>query len=124
MKFFEHRTAPLLPRWMFLARLLRHFIWALVIMATALGIGMLGYHYFEGFNWIDALLNSSMLLGGMGPVNPLQSTGGKIFASFYALFSGLVFIVVMGVLLAPVFHRLIHKFHLDLDDDAPQPDEQ
>ncbi len=82
------------------------------MILVALGIGILGYHFLEGLSWINSLLNASMILGGMGPVNPLQTTAGKLFASFYALFSGVVFIAAMGVLAAPIFHRFLHHFHL------------
>jgi hypothetical protein len=82
----------------------------------ALLIGILGYHYIAGFDWIDALLNASMILTGMGPVGPLTTTAAKIFASAYALFSGLVFISVIGVVLAPVMHRVLHRFHIDEGD--------
>jgi hypothetical protein len=86
------------------------------ILAIALAIGILGYHFIAGFPWIDALLNASMILTGMGPVGELTSTGAKLFASAYALFSGLVFITVIGVTLAPVLHRVLHEFHIDEDD--------
>ena len=82
------------------------------MLAISLGIGVFGYHFFEGLSWIDSLLNVSMILGGMGPVNQLQTTAGKLVASFYALFSGVVFIAAMGVLAAPIFHRFLHHFHL------------
>jgi hypothetical protein len=110
---YEHRSKPLLPRIKFFFRVLRHGALALGIALTALGIGILGYHIFEGLPWIDATLNASMILGGMGPVNPLHTLGGKLFASIYALFSGLVFIGIMGVLLAPFAHRILHRFHLE-----------
>jgi hypothetical protein len=81
----------------------------------ALGAGILGYHYTENLPWLDSLLNASMILGGMGPVNKLRTPGGKLFASFYALFSGLAFISIMAVLLAPFVHRFLHRFHLEVD---------
>jgi len=87
------------------------------IIGVSLAIGIIGYHYLEGLSWIDSLLNASMLLGGMGPVNQLHTTAGKIFASFYALFSGMILLVAVGVLIAPVFHRFLQHFHLDLDDE-------
>jgi hypothetical protein len=86
---------------------------ALGMIAVALSIGISGYHWIAGFNWVDSLLESSMILGGMGPVNPLTTDAAKIFASLYALFSGLVFIGIMGVVLTPAAHRLLHKFHLE-----------
>jgi hypothetical protein len=90
--------------------------WSLVagiVLAGSLALGVFGYHFIEGLPWIDALLNASMILGGMGPVDPLRSTGGKLFASFFALYSGLAIISIAGLLLAPLVHRLLHKFHLE-----------
>ena len=84
-----------------------------MLVAIALGIGMVGYHFFEGMNWVDAFVNAAMILSGMGPVGELKSDSGKIFAGCYALFSGLVFISVTGILLAPIAHRALHKFHLE-----------
>ena len=89
---------------------------ALILIAVALLIGLVGYHWLAGFGWIDSLLEASMILGGMGPVNPLPTQAAKIFASVYALFSGLVFIGVMGIVLTPPAHRLMHKFHVDEKD--------
>ena len=87
-----------------------------VLILIALFIGIAGYHWVSGLSWIDSLLNASMILGGMGPVNPLSGNGAKIFASLYALFSGLVFIAVMGIFFAPIMHRILHKFHIDDND--------
>ena len=112
---FEHRTEQLASTRDFLKRMLRFAALATGIILVSLGIGILGYHYFEGLSWIDSLLNASMILGGMGPVAPLQTTAGKLFASFYALFSGMVFLVAVGVLIAPIFHRFLHHFHLDIE---------
>jgi hypothetical protein len=109
---YEHRKQPLASRKVFAQRVARNGIIGIVMLLIALGIGILGYHFFEGLPWLDSLLNASMILGGMGPVNPLQTTPGKLFASFYALFSGVVFIVAMAVLAAPIFHRFLHHFHL------------
>jgi hypothetical protein len=114
---YEHRNQPLLARGAFLLRVAGHTLLAFGLIAGSLFIGMAGYHYFEGLSWLDALVNASMLLGGMGPVNPLQTTAGKLFASFYALYSGMVFLIVAGVLFAPVFHRFLHHFHLEMEDD-------
>lgn len=113
---YEHRSEPLLPSREFWRRFGRHFLVSQALVIVALMIGVVGYH-FSGFTWIDSLLNASMLLGGMGPVGDIPTSGGKIFASFYALFAGLVFISVSGILLAPVLHRVMHKLHLD-DDSA------
>jgi hypothetical protein len=114
---YEHRSRPLLSRIEFLFRVLRHGLISISIMFVVLGIGVLGYHWFEGMPWIDATLNASMILGGMGPVNALNTVGGKLFASAYALFSGVVFIGVMGLVLAPFAHRLLHGFHLEADTE-------
>lgn len=117
---YEHRHEPLLPFKEFVRRFLRHAGVAIAIVLGSLSIGMLGYHYIEGLSWIDALLNSAMLLGGMGPVSELHTFWGKVFASVYALYSGIVFLVVAGVLFVPIFHRILHHFHLDMltDDDS------
>jgi hypothetical protein len=110
---FETRRHPLLPFHKFLGRVAVALLIAGGILLVGLGLGVLGYHYAAGFAWIDALLNASMILTGMGPVGELHTVGAKIFASAYALFSGLVFITVMAVVLAPLFHRMMHKFHID-----------
>ena len=110
---FEPRTRPLLPRRAFYGRLAQSAAVASGIVLVALGIGMAGYHGFEKLPWLDAFLNASMILSGMGPVAPIQSSGGKLFAGCYALFSGLSFITALGVVFAPIFHRFLHKFHLD-----------
>jgi hypothetical protein len=114
---YERRNQPLMPTGAFYFRLLRHLLGALALVAGALAVGVLGYHFLAGFSWIDSLLNASMILAGMGPVNPLPSNSAKIFASGYALFAGIIFLVTAGVLFAPLFHRFLHSFHLELDDD-------
>lgn len=113
---YEHRSEPLLPIREFWQRFGRHFILSQLVVAVTLLVGTVGYHL-SGFTWIDSFLNASMLLGGMGPVGELPTSGGKLFASFYALFAGLVFISVSGILLAPVLHRVMHRLHLDDDAD-------
>ena len=114
---YESRHAPLATRAQFLRRVARHFLFGLVVIVGSLVIGMLGYRYLENMTWIDAYLNAAMLLGGMGPVEPkLMTETGKLFAGLYALYSGMVVLVVAGVLLAPVFHRLIHRFHLEEEE--------
>jgi hypothetical protein len=110
---FEHRTDPLLPRHHFLYRVLVYSALASLVVGAALGLGVAGYHYLGGLPWIDALVNASMILGGMGPVDPISSHAGKLFASFYALFSGLLFIGAASLVLAPFVHRIMHKLHLD-----------
>ena len=117
MMQFEHRSEPLLPLRLFLVRMLRHGGYAVGIIAVFLGVGTWGYHALVGLHWLDSLLNASMILGGMGPVDPITTDAGKWFASFYALLSGLVFIVIVGVLLAPVFHRIFHGLNLEEADD-------
>ena len=116
---FESRHQPLISRAAFLARLLRNAAFSFGLVAFSWGIGMAGYHHLEGMPWVDAMLNSAMLLGGMGPVGELHTTAGKVFASFYALYCGLVLIVAVGILFAPAFHRFIHKFHFDSEERAP-----
>ena len=110
---FERRTSPLLPRNLFYRRMRNYSLLGFGILVVALGIGMVGYHVFENLNWVDAFVNAAMILSGMGPVSQLNTDGGKIFAGCYALFSGLVFITATGILLAPVAHRALHKFHLE-----------
>jgi TRAP-type C4-dicarboxylate transport system permease small subunit len=113
---FERRHEPLAPISIFIQRILASLAMALGLIALVLMIGIAGYHWMGGFNWVDSLLEASMILGGMGPVNQLPNDHAKIFASAYALFSGLIFIGVMGIVLAPVMHRLLHKFHVDEKD--------
>jgi hypothetical protein len=110
---YEHKSEPLLPRPEFLLRLLRHTLFAVGILVVSLGIGMLGYHFFEKMNFVDSMLNASMILGGMGPVDAVKTAGGKVFASLYALFSGVIFLVVVGIIIAPLAHRLMHRLHLE-----------
>ena len=89
---------------------------ALGLIVVALSLGLAGYHFIAGFDWIDSLLEASMILGGMGPVRELPNQTAKVFASVYALFSGVIFIAMMGIILAPVAHRVLHKFHVDEKD--------
>ena len=119
---FEHRNEPLISRRAFVFRMVRFGLLALGLIAGSLFLGILGYHFFEGLSWLDALVNASMLLGGMGPVDPLHTVGGKLFASFYALYSGMVFLVIVGLIFAPVFHRFMHHFHLEMEADEPGDD--
>ena len=116
IKSFERRQQPLASTGVFLRRMVRYLGLSVAIILISLGIGILGYHYTEGLSWIDSLVNASMILGGMGPVAPLDTTAGKLFASFYALFSGMVFLVAVGVLIAPMFHRFLHHFHMEMDN--------
>jgi hypothetical protein len=112
---FEHRGEPLLPRQLFYARLLRGFIISLCLVGGSLLLGVCGYHWLGHLGWIDAILNASMILGGMGPVDPITNVGGKLFASAYALFSGFMLLTSAGVLVAPVVHRFLHRFHVEGD---------
>jgi NO-binding membrane sensor protein with MHYT domain len=110
---YESRRDRLLTRAQFVRRVFGHVGIAVGTAALALYVGMAGYHFLGGLNWVDSLLNASMILGGMGPVDALKTDAAKIFASFYALFSGLIFIGLLGLLLAPFIHRAMHKFHID-----------
>jgi hypothetical protein len=110
---FEHRAQPVIPPHQFLVRLARSGVIALALVAVSLAIGMVCYHLLEGLGWMDAFLNAAMLLGGMGPVNPPLTWGGKLFAGLYALYCGLVVIFIAGIILAPVAHRILHRFHME-----------
>ena len=112
---YERRTDPPISRRRFLQRLLSHAVGATPLVMASLLLGMAGYAYFEHLPWRDAFLNAAMLLGGMGPVDAPHSDGGKLFAGLYALYAGLVFVVVAGLILAPIAHRVLHKFHWDND---------
>jgi len=114
---WERRHQPLLPRRQFILRLGRWSAIAFAVVVVSLTIGICGYHFLEKLPWIDALLNAAMILGGMGPVDRIKTDAGKLFASFYALYSGLALISVAGLLLAPVVHRFLHKFHVDSAGD-------
>jgi hypothetical protein len=113
MMDFERREDSLLPRPLFLRRMARWALAAGVVLLGSLALGVCGYHLIEGLPWIDALLNASMILGGMGPVDPLKTNGGKLFASFYALYSGLAIISIAGLMIAPAAHRMLHVFHVE-----------
>jgi hypothetical protein len=110
---FEHRHEPLLPKHLFMRRLRRHVLLAAAIVGGSLVIGVVSYHALEGWSWIDSLLEASMILSGMGPVKELKTDGGKLFASLYALYSGVALLTTIGVLFLPVFHRFLHRFHLE-----------
>jgi hypothetical protein len=114
---FEHRSRPLLPLKAFYIR----FAWSVAVTAGiivfSLFLGSAGYHYLGELPWIDALLNASMILGGMGPVDPIHSTAAKLFASFYALYSGIAFLTMVAILMAPLLHRFLHKFHLEISEE-------
>jgi len=122
---YEKKGEQLLPLPRFVTRVGLSLLLALGLAVVALLVGTLGYHYVAGLGWIDAELNAAMILTGMGPVDPMRSTAAKVFASAYALFSGFVFLTSVGIVLAPVFHRIVHRFHLDDEggaDDATSKD--
>lgn len=111
---YEHKTQKLLPTKLFYRRVLKNILLALIILSISMLIGVIGFCFFANASWIDALHNSAMLLSGMGPVlERYPSTSAKLFSSFYALFSGIVFITNIGVILAPVMHRVFHRLHLE-----------
>jgi hypothetical protein len=114
---YEHMREPLLPLDLFLRRLARSAVNWLILIGGSLAIGMLGYHAFGQLGWVDSLLNAAMILTGMGPVDRMPSDAGKLFASAYALFSGVMFLTSVGVLMAPAIHRVLHRFHLQADED-------
>lgn len=113
---YENRQQPLAPFSRFLLRLGKNLGYGMILIAIALVIGMLGYHFLEKMTWVDAFVNAAMILSGMGPMGPLSTTVGKIFAGCYALFSGLNFILITSLVFAPVFHRVMHSFHITDDD--------
>lgn len=110
---FERKHEKIAPVPVFVRRLIVSVAIAGILAMVALFIGIAGYHWIAGLKWVDALLDASMILGGMGPVTPLTTNAAKVFASAYALFSGLVFIAVMGIVLSPIVHRVLHEFHVD-----------
>jgi hypothetical protein len=109
----ERRNDPLLSRQAFLRRFARYFLLAAGLVGVALALGMVGYHVFLQLSWLDSFLNAAMILAGMGPIDAPRTWPGKVFAGCYALFSGLAFITVTGIILAPLAHRLLHWFHVD-----------
>lgn len=114
---YEHRSQPLLPQATFLRRLATAAIISAGLLVLWILFGMWGYHVLAGQNWVDAFLNTSMIVGGMGPVDVLPTDAAKIFAGIYAIFSGVVFLGVFGLLAAPVYHRFLHRFHLDMEQE-------
>jgi hypothetical protein len=110
---FEHHHEKLLPMNLFLKRLAKYALISLGLVLASLVIGIVGYHAFEGYSWVDSFLNAAMLMGGMGPVGTLHSDGGKVFAGIYALYCGLIELVAIGIFAAPILHRFLHHFHLE-----------
>jgi hypothetical protein len=120
---YEHKEKPLLPARKFYQRILKNFVISCVVIFISLGIGIAGYMYFAELSFTDALLNASMILGGMGPVDVLHNDSAKYFASFYSLFSGITFLSTVALLLAPAIHRGMHRFHLETEEEEER-DEQ
>mgnify|MGYP001585742403 CR=1 FL=1 len=110
---YEHRKQPLASKAIFYSRVLKNIIVALFIIAVCLAIGTAGYHYTADMSWLDAFHNASMILSGMGLVDHVESDGGKLFSSFYSLFSGIAFITNIGIILAPALHRIYHRMHIE-----------
>jgi hypothetical protein len=112
---FENKSKELLPFSLFLRRVLRYFFYAFILILFSTGIGTAGYRYFGNLTWVDSFYNACMILTGMGPVSVLETNVAKLFASFYALFSGIAFLSTIAVFLAPVAHRFLHALHIDDD---------
>jgi hypothetical protein len=117
---FEHRGERPLPTQEFVGRLARYALGAAILVIFALGVGMLGYHRLVNLSWSDSFLNASMILSGMGPVSEICTESGKIFAGIYALFSGLIFVAAVSLVIAPLFHRLLHRFHFEGEQSEDQ----
>lgn len=113
---YEHKSKPLATRKGFYKRVLRNVLISFIFLAFSLSAGVLGYRIFCDLSWVDSLLNASMILGGMGPVNTIETSAGKIFASAYALYSGVAFLGAFAFMLAPLYHRFLHLFHLADDE--------
>jgi hypothetical protein len=113
---FESKHQPVLPRHQFARRLARNFAVASTLIGVSLAGGMLGYHLTEDMPWIDSFASAAMILSGMGPLEPLKTWGGKLFAGLYALYSGLVLVLASGIVLAPLVHRMFHRFHLEEEE--------
>jgi hypothetical protein len=114
---YEHKSRPLLSRRAFYRRMARHVGAALTLLFSALSIGVLDYHWTEDLSWLDSLLNASMILGGTGPVGEFKTSAGKLLASAYALFSGVIFLAFASIVMAPIAHRFLHKLHMDISDN-------
>ncbi len=112
---FESKRDPLVPRPEFAKRVVRNFAVASTLIGLSLFGGMIGYHWTEGMEWIDSFANAAMILSGMGPLDPLKTWGGKLFAGLYALYSGLLLVLASGIVLAPIVHRMFHRFHLEVE---------
>lgn len=115
---YESKLQPLLPFSKFIKRFLIHIFISIILLIFSLLLGIGGYQYFEKLSWVDAFLNAAMLLGGMGPVDAPKTDAGKLFAGFYALYAGLIFLIGVSIILTPVLHRVMHKFHLAEEEDS------
>jgi hypothetical protein len=115
---FEHKNHQILPFNKFIIRLIKYFLFSLLLITFSLAIGTIGYHHFAQISWIDSFYNASLILTGMGPVDPMPTDNAKLFASFYALFSGIVFLSTVAVIFSPIAHRLLHI--LDINEDENQ----
>jgi len=113
---FEHKRNNLLPFSTFIRRVVKYFLYSLILIGFALLIGIFGYHYYADLNWIDSFYNASMILTGMGPVAEMTSISAKLFSSFYALFSGIAFLSTIAIFFAPIAHRILHRFHIENDE--------
>ena len=112
---FEHHSKPVLPLEKFLLRVARYALFSMVLLGISLGVGVVGYHFTNDLGWLDSFLNASMILTGMGPVDPMKNDAAKWFASFYSIFSGVVFLSTVAVFLSPIVHRVLHKMHVSED---------
>jgi hypothetical protein len=113
---FEHKDKPILPKSEFYKRQVIFILYALALLSFSLGIGMIGYKVFTGMKWIDAFYNASMILTGMGPIDPMPTNAAKVFAGSYALFSGVIFLSTVAVMFSPIVHRFLHLMHVDDDN--------
>ena len=114
---FEHKRQPLASRRVFAKRLAGSVAVSMGVIGLSLVGGMAGYHHFEGMAWIDAFVNAAMILSGMGPIGTLQTWSGKAFAGLYALYSGLMLILAIGIVIAPIVHRVLHRFNLECENE-------
>jgi hypothetical protein len=110
---FEHKNHSLLTKSLFIRRLVYSSLVGLGLVVVSLVLGIAGYHHYENLSWVDAFVNAAMILSGMGPLAPIQTEGGKIFAGCYAIYSGIALLSIAGIIFAPVVHRFLHRFHLE-----------
>jgi hypothetical protein len=120
----ERIKHPLLPRRLFIRRTLWYAAFSFITLFFSLGMGMLGYHHFAKLPWVDSFLNASMILTGMGPIDPMPNEASKIFAGCYALFSGIAFLSIVAVLFAPILHRIFHVFHLEMENEEANKEDE